>query len=192
MLNPLLTAALFIFLSEVVDKTQLVILALGLATRKPVQVFLGALSAHALMDAFAIIIGAKLGTVLPLDIVAFVIGVLFILLGLVTLIKAFREPMTAARPKKGPAFFTAFLLILVSEFGDKTQITAGLLGAAYGRFALVFAGTMLALALAIGLNVFLGRLVAKRIPRKAVNIATGILFVLFGFLSFRILLLPMT
>lgn len=187
MVNPFLTAAVLIFLSEVVDKTQLVILALGLATKKPVQVFFGALSAHALMDALAIIIGAKLGTVLPLGIVAFAIGVLFILFGLVTLIKAFREPGKAGRPKKGPAFLAAFALILASEFGDKTQIAAGLLGAAYGRFALVFAGTMLALALTIGLNVFLGRLVAKKLPRKAVHVLTGVLFIIFGLLSLRTL-----
>lgn len=44
----------------------------------------------------------------------------------------------------------------------------------------IFIGTVLALALAIGLNVFVGSKIAEKLPRKTIMIATAVLFILFG------------
>ncbi|MBI5398440.1 TMEM165/GDT1 family protein, partial [Candidatus Woesearchaeota archaeon] len=74
----------------------------------------------------------------------------------------------------------SFLTVLVSEFGDKTQIASGLLAAKYLAPVPIFIGFVLALAVAIGFNVFVGSKIAGRIPRKTIKIITAILFILFG------------
>jgi putative Ca2+/H+ antiporter (TMEM165/GDT1 family) len=63
-----------------------------------------------------------------------------------------------------------------------------MLEAFWTAVVLIFLGTMAALA--IGLNVSVGRLLMKRLPRKAVFAVAGALFIVFGLLHLRILLLP--
>jgi putative Ca2+/H+ antiporter (TMEM165/GDT1 family) len=75
---------------------------------------------------------------------------------------------------------TSFLTVLLSEFGDKTQIASGLLAAKYQLQLAVFIGTISALAISIGLNVFIGSRVAARLPRKSIKTISSILFILFG------------
>jgi len=76
-----------------------------------------------------------------------------------------------------------FLTVLLSEFGDKTQIASGLLAAKYLVPITIFIGFVLALAIVIGLNVFVGSKVAERIPRRTIKIITAVLFLLFGILT---------
>lgn len=80
--EPFLIAFILALVSEVADKTQLVILGLALKYKSPFRVFSGALFAHALMDGFAIVLGAFFGFSLSSAIIKNIVGILFIILGI--------------------------------------------------------------------------------------------------------------
>ncbi|MEM4230384.1 MAG: TMEM165/GDT1 family protein [Candidatus Pacearchaeota archaeon] len=76
-----------------------------------------------------------------------------------------------------------FLTVFLSEFGDKTQITSGLLTAKYQSPILVLVGLISALAAVIAIYVLIGTKLAEKIPSKAINAVTSVLFILFGLFS---------
>jgi putative Ca2+/H+ antiporter (TMEM165/GDT1 family) len=185
MVQPILIAFVLALISEIADKTQLVILGLALKYKSPVKVFSGALLAHAIMDGIAIFIGAVLGFSINAVFIKYVVSALFIFLGVRTLIRLYSKPNK--KEKEAPAsknpFIASFLLVFISEFGDKSQIAAGLLAAKYLVPVPIFIGFVLALAAAIGFNVFIGSKIAERLPRRTIKLVTGILFMLFGVVS---------
>ncbi|MBI4738160.1 TMEM165/GDT1 family protein [Candidatus Woesearchaeota archaeon] len=182
MIEPFTAALLLAFVSEIADKTQLVILALAIHTKRPFSIFFGALTAHAVMDTLAIIAGALLGTSLAPQTVKWIVGPLFIIGGIWILVK-FRfkkqKRKEASFLGKQP-FAIAFLTVAASEFGDKTQIASGLLAAKYGTMVPVLLGFVIGLAVVIGLNVFVGSKLAENIPRKTIKVISATLFILFG------------
>ena len=190
MLEPLVAAFVLAFISEIADKTQLVILGLALKFRSPFKVFAGALLAHAFMDGAAIILGTFFGFSLSSSLIRKVIGVVFILLGGWGLAKLYfrrqdeRGSVQKERNALGAtALASSFLTVMLSEFGDKTQIASGLLAAKYLMPLSIFIGFVLALSIAIGLNVFVGSRIAKRLPRKTIKMVAASLFILFGVFS---------
>src|SRR3989338_4680331 len=185
MLDAFIAAFLATFLSEVADKTQLVLAGLAVRYRSPLQIFLGALLAHSFMDVLAIVAGSFFGFEFPKKEVSLVVGTLFIVLGIWKWVGAYKKKSDKEeKTKAGSPFIVAFLLIAVSEFGDKTQIAAALLAAQYLAPLTILAGVVLALILAIGLNVFLLGKLAQKLPRKTMQMLTAALFILFGILSF--------
>ncbi|MBI2658889.1 TMEM165/GDT1 family protein [Candidatus Woesearchaeota archaeon] len=185
MLDAFFIALFFTFISEIADKTQLVILGLALKYKAAMQVFLGALIAHSFMDGIAILLGYFFGFQIQSNLVKILIGIAFILLGIYSLLKPYIKKHQKEKKKiegKLP-FAVAFLTVLLSEFGDKTQISSGLLAAKYLLPWHIFIGAFFALALAIGLNVFIGAKIAKKIPAKKIKIAASVLFILFGMIS---------
>ena len=188
MLNAFFVALFFTFISEIADKTQLVIFGLALKYRASFQVFLGALIAHSFMDEIAIALGYFFGFKFETDVIKAFIGFGFIVLGIYGLLKPYIKK--AKKEKKEIQsripFTVSFLTVLVSEFGDKTQISSGLLAAKYLLPLHIFIGAFSALVLAIGLNVFIGARIAKRLPVKTIKIATNVLFILFGVISLLI------
>lgn len=172
-------------LSEIADKTQLVILGLALRYHAPWKVFYGALGAHALMDGIAIALGAWFGFFLPANIIKIFIAALFIALGLWEFYKIYARKTKHEKKEvlsKAP-LAASFLVVMASELGDKTQIASGLLSAKYLEPAAIFIGAVLALGLVIGLNVLIGKKIAEKIPRKTLKTAVAALFMLFGLLT---------
>lgn len=182
MIEPFMAAFSLALISEIADKTQLVILGLALKYKSPFKVFSGALLAHASMDGIAIMFGTFFGFSVPVELIKMVTGVTFISLGLWTIFKIYLRK--SGKSEKGVygknPFKTTFFMVLLGEFGDKTQIAAGLLAAKYLAPLPVLAGFVLALAAAIGVNVFAGRKIAEKMPRKTIKLVTAALFISFG------------
>lgn len=188
MLNAFFVALFFTFISEIADKTQLVILSIALKYKASLQVFLGALLAHSFMDGIAIALGHFFGFKLPTNAIKAIIGIGFIVLGIYGLLKPYIKKVKKAKKEKKELqskipFAVSFLTVLVSEFGDKTQISSGLLAAKYLLPWHIFIGAFSALVFAIGLNVFIGAKIAERLPAKTIKTATNVLFILFGIIS---------
>ncbi len=182
MIEPFFIAFLFAFLSEIADKTQLVILGLALEFRSFFKVFSGAFLAHVLMDGIAIFAASFFVFSIPSLWVKMIVGILFVLLGLWNLVQYFRKKTKKEKQAtqfKNP-FVSSFLLVLVSEFGDKTQISSGLLAATYLAPLSIFAGFALAIALVIFINLFIGSKIAKVLPVHLIKIATALFLILFG------------
>ena len=179
-LEPLLSSFILLFLAEIGDKTQLLLLGLATRFRSGWGVFFGALAAEAVMDGLAIYVGDKLGAWVPLALVKQVGGLAFIGLGLWVLGNYRKEEAESRVFSSRNAFFAAFGTILLSEFGDKSQITAGLLALQWHHPFEVFLGVLFGLGLASAISIFLGRKLAERLPKPLISRVSGALFVLFG------------
>ncbi len=172
-----------IFLAELGDKTQLT--ALALAARYPwKKVFLGLALAFALLNLAAVFIGKLLFTFVPLFWIKLASGGLFIFFGLAALWAegdAGPEEGTPARGAgmRGP-FLTAFLLILLAELGDKTQLVTASLAARHDAPFAVFSGATLALWSVSLLGMFFGRQLTRLIPPPYIRKGAGWLFLAFG------------
>ncbi len=188
MLDAFLTSLFILFLSEIADKTQLVIFALAVKFRNPWHVFAGALTAHAFIDGIAILLGTYTAIALPANAISLVVGISFIILGVRGFVKMYytkkiQKKKAAEIEVPYSAMLTSFLVIAASEMGDKSQLASGILAASFKDPFFVFLGTIFALSLAIGINIFVGRKVSKVLPVKMIKIVTSLLFIAFGIAS---------
>lgn len=182
-LTPFLLAIFFSIMGEIADKTQLVILGFALKYKSPFKVFLGGLLGHAAMDGIAILVGTFAAFNFQAAWLKYVVGLLFIVLGIYGFYKIYRTKKKEKEEKQimhQSPFLTTFLTVIATEIGDKTQIASGLLAAEYKVPIPIFIGVTIGLALTIGLNVFIGSKLAEKLPRKAIKITTNIIFILFG------------
>ena len=184
-IEPFLAALIFSLLGEIADKTQFLVLGLAMKYKAPFRVFLGAIGGHILIDAIAVLVGVIFGFVFSSNIIKIIVAILFIALGLWTLYKVFFKKKKKIKGKEKEflsksAFLATFLMIILGEFGDKTQIAAGLLGAKYLQPIPIIIGMAIGLAIATGFTIIVGTKIAEKVPRKTLKIITGILFVLYG------------
>jgi Ca2+/H+ antiporter, TMEM165/GDT1 family len=156
-----------IFLSELPDKTALASLILG-SRYRPGYVFAGVAAAFAVHVGLAIAAGSLL-TLLPHRPLEIVVGVLFAL-GAVLLLRGrhAKDDEHVALHGKEPGFWrvawTGFVVILVAEFGDLTQIATATLAARYHDPLSVGIGAVLALWAVAAVAIAGGRGLLKVIP----------------------------
>ena len=172
-----------IFLAELPDKTALASLVLGTRYR-PLHVFAGAAAAFVVHVSLAVALGSLL-TLLPHRILQAVVGALF-LLGAVLLLRGRHgeedENLAIAKGRR-PTFLrvasTSFLVILVAEFGDLTQLVTANLAAKYHDPLTVGLGAVLGLWAVAALAIAGGRSLLKVIPISVITrVAAGIMAVL--------------
>ncbi len=168
-----------VFLAELGDKTQLVILGLA-ARRRAGPVVAGALAAYAFTQALSVAAGGALGAVLPERAVAIGAGLLF--LGFAVWTARGREEAGAETlARAGPAALSAALAVTVAELGDKTMLATAALAARQDPIPTWLGGTT-GIALAGLAAVAAGRLLGARLPERAVRMASAGLFAAFGLL----------
>lgn len=179
-IETLFTSAGMIFLTELGDKTMLTALCLSAQYRRPYHVFLATMLALITTTVIAVVIGVILATTLPVDLIIYLSGTLFIGLGIYTLVKNdFDESDNCDNPG---TLFGIFSLILVSELGDKSQITTLALVVQSAFPIMVLVGAIIGFLIVNGIAVLLGDRLATKIPLKTVKRVAGIVFILFGIL----------
>ncbi|MCZ4125317.1 TMEM165/GDT1 family protein [Streptomyces sp. H39-S7] len=169
-----------VFLAELPDKTALAGLMLGTRYRAS-YVFCGVAAAFVVHVGLAIAAGSVL-TLLPHRWVQGVVGLLF-LAGAAMLLFQKDDGEEDVREPADQSFWkvagTGFMLILVAEFGDLTQIMTANLAARYDDPVAVGVGAVLALWSVAGLGIFGGRLLMKRVPLALITkIAAAVMVVL--------------
>jgi putative Ca2+/H+ antiporter (TMEM165/GDT1 family) len=175
-----LTSTALVLLMELGDKTMLTTMCLSAQYRRPGLVLLATMIALATSSLIAVIVGYILSTTLPFGIITYVSGVLFIGLGIYTLARANSEvPDTCDNPG---TLFGMFSLVLLSELGDKSQITILALAAQSSFVIMVFIGSIIGFLIVNALGAIAGDRVAERIPLKIVKRVVGLVFILFGVL----------
>ncbi len=162
-----MTAVVFgvVFLAELPDKTALAGLVLGTRYRAS-YVFAGVAAAFALHVALAVAAGSVL-TLLPHRIVQALTGVLFLGGAAVLLMKKDEDEDEIRKPENQSFWKVAgagFMLILVAEFGDLTQIMTANLAARYDDPLSVGLGAVLALWAVAGIGIVGGKALMKRVP----------------------------
>ncbi len=184
-LVPFASALGLIALLELGDKTQLV--TISLATRHPWRpVLTGAVVGLVAATAFGAAVGGILAAALGAWLTYIKIGggVLFILIGVWTVVQALRrhfqeEPEEAVKEKRNP-FATAASFNFLAEFGDKTQIAVIILAATYDAPISVFFGGSAGLAVIALSSVVIGAGLARVLSEKWLRLISTILFVVAG------------
>lgn len=179
----ILTVFGIVFLAELPDKTALASLVLGTRYR-PLHVFVGTAAAFLVHVALAIAAGSLL-TLLPGRVLHAVVGALF-LMGAILLVRGRHEQEEEDLQLRGdkPATFRrvavmSFVVILVAEFGDLTQIVTANLAAKYHDPISVGIGATLGLWAVAGLAIVGGRGLLKVVPITLVTrVAAAIMGVL--------------
>lgn len=174
----LLTTFSLIALAEFGDKTQLAVIALS-ARYDRVKVFTGVILAFALVTGLGVLVGDVLFTFVPPYVIRILAGLLFLAFGILMLSSKESCETEEAASTVNP-LFSAFSMIALAEFGDKTQISAITLVAKYNSPHLVFAGALLALGLISLIGIFLGKKLCEVVPLSKIKLGAGALFILFG------------
>ncbi|MER7177432.1 TMEM165/GDT1 family protein [Streptomyces mesophilus] len=174
-----------VFLAELPDKTALAGLVLGTRYRAS-YVFAGVAAAFAVHVTLAIAAGSVL-TLLPNRLVQAITGVLF-LAGAVMLLMKKDESEEEVRKPEDQSFWkvsgAGFMLILVAEFGDLTQIMTANLAAKYDDPLSVGLGAVLALWSVAAIGIVGGKALLKRVPLALITKIAAIAMLALACFSF--------
>ncbi|MFD4835072.1 TMEM165/GDT1 family protein [Streptomyces sp. SID4919] len=183
MISISVTALVFgvVFLAELPDKTALAGLVLGTRYRAS-YVFAGVAAAFAVHVTLAVAAGSVL-TLLPGRLLSAITGVLFLGGAAVLFLKKsdgdeeIRQPADQSFWKVSGA---GFMLILIAEFGDLTQIMTANLAARYDDPLSVGLGAVLALWTVAGLGIVGGKALMKRVPLTLITRIAALLMLGLG------------
>ncbi|MGV9603794.1 TMEM165/GDT1 family protein [Streptomyces sp. NPDC003631] len=170
-----------VFLAELPDKTALAGLVLGTRYRAS-YVFAGVAAAFLLHVVLAVAAGSLL-TLLPQQIVHGITGLLFLGGAAVLLLKKDDGDEEIRRPGNQSFWKVStagFMLILIAEFGDLTQIMTANLAARYDDPLSVGLGAVLALWAVAGLGIVGGKALMKRVPLKLITKIAALLMLVLG------------
>ncbi|MEV6582447.1 TMEM165/GDT1 family protein [Streptomyces sp. NPDC051582] len=166
-----------VFLAELPDKTALAGLMLGTRYRAS-YVFVGVAAAFAVHVTLAIAAGSVL-TLLPHRLVQAFVGVLFLAGAAMLLLKKSdgdEEVKAPADQSFWKVSGAGFMLILVAEFGDLTQIMTANLAARYDNPLSVGLGAVLALWAVAGIGILGGKTLMKYVPLRLITkVAAGVM-----------------
>ncbi|MGA7419336.1 MAG: TMEM165/GDT1 family protein [Acidimicrobiales bacterium] len=185
------TVFALIVVAELPDKTMIATLIMG-SRYRPVLVWIGATMAFVLHAAAAVAIGRVLA-LLPHRWVEGVTATLFAAGAVYLLVvpeKDEEERGAQEVADASPRFRVvgmAFLVILVGEFGDLTQILTANLAAKYQSPVSVFVGAALGLTTVSALSAFAGRALTAVLPLAVIRKVGGV--VLAGFAVYSLVTL---
>jgi len=170
-----------IALTEIGDKSQLVCMTLA-ARHRPWPVLSDAVIAFAFLNLLAMLFDAGVAAWIPAHITAAIVAVLFAVFGIHTLRAGDDDSEDVKERGRHGILLTTLALILVAEFGDKTQIAVAGLASTLPALP-VWAGATLALATVSGLGVWAGSTLLKRFPTHWMHRIGGAIFLLFSLLA---------
>ena len=164
--------------AEIGDKTQLLAIVLAARFRAPVTVILGILAATIFNHTLAALLGTYIGEWLGENL-SWILGISFAAMGLWTLLPDKLDGKPNVTPKWGTFGATAVSFFLV-EMGDKTQLATMALAARFDSVITVAIGTTLGMMIADVPAVYLGEVVANRLPLKLMRSIAAAIFLLLG------------
>jgi len=169
-------------LAEMGDKTQLLVLILAARFRRPIPIMLGILVATLANHALAGALGAWITSVVSGDVLRWILGASFIVMGGWMLVPDNLEADADERPRLG-VFGTTLIAFFLAEMGDKTQIATVALAAKYASFYWVVLGTTLGMMIANAPAVLVGDKFAEKLPLKLIHGVAAAVFVVLGVLA---------
>lgn len=185
---PILIAFFLVFVSELGDKTQL--LTLSFASKLNFStILLGVALGSFFSHGVAIIFGSFLGNIENLffqNFLKIITYISFIIFGIITIKSKKSQEKTAKSNIKLTAFkyilFIAFS-IAVGELGDKTFLSSIGLGIQYPNFKVsLIIGAILGMIVSDSIAIAFGKILSKKIPDNIINLCSGLLFIIFGFI----------
>jgi putative Ca2+/H+ antiporter (TMEM165/GDT1 family) len=179
----LILSFFMVALAELGDKTQLTVLTLSVRY-KASSIFTGASSAYFLLTILAVSVGTVLYKIIPSFYITVISALLFVVFGVFILVKSADEELEAVKGQKG-GFLTAFSLIFITEFGDKTQLITIALAAKYKAPVEVFTGALFGLSAISLLSVTAGKTILRFVKNVSlIHQLAGVVFVILGLFTF--------
>lgn len=192
-----LTTLGLVFVAELADKTQLVVVTQVCTHRRPWAVFAGATLGLTLVTALGAVGGQALRQLVPQDVLHAVATGAFVVMGVLmarTALRSKREQWSveACRDPGGQAvacedgcwswrvFGSTLGLLFVAELGDKTQLSVLSLAGQYRSAWTVFLGGALALTAVTALGVLGGEALCRHVPERTMLWVSATAFIVIG------------
>ena len=195
-LYAILISFIIVFVSELGDKTQLLMLSFS-KKAKCFPILIGVAIGSFFSHGLAILFGSSLTFFennLLQDILEMFTYISFILIGIISFIPK-KEVLTMENTKKEGIFvkisnlklnysFLIALYIIVGEIGDKTFLSSIGLGIQYPNYKipLIF-GAILGMVLSDSIALFFGKFLNSHLSEDKMKKLSGILFIIFGVLG---------
>lgn len=168
-----------IFLAEFGDKTQLALVAISRPGQR-MRIWLGASIGFLALSAVAVSVGTAVSHWLNLWMMALISGAVFLFFGVRSLQTSGEKTET---PLATRGMWAALGLVMLTELGDKSQLSTATLAATGGSPAAYGLGAAAALSLNAGLAVLAGTWISTRLPKRLLAQLVGALFIVLGLAS---------
>lgn len=183
MIEHFLIPFFLMFAMEFADKTQLLLLSLSSKIQSKIQIIVGAFFGFLLADGLLVYFGDYISTILPLEIVQAISGVIFIGFGVHGFLEEDEEENETDKSLvKKTSIYTTTLVVFLAEIGDKSQLGALVLGTSYNPH-LAFLGIMLSLMTLSILTIFFGSILLKYIDKNKIQRLANIAFIVVGLMT---------
>lgn len=195
LLYPFFISFFLVFISELGDKTQLLVLSFSNKVKSASILFgvaLGSFFSHGV----AILFGSSIGVLKNEffhNILEIVTCFTFLLFGIFSFLPKKDEKTSSKKEsfiKKlsslgiGYVFIIA-VSIIIGEFGDKTFLASLGLGISYPNYKLsLILGAILGMVLSNSIAIVFGKVLNKYVSESAMQKLSGVLFVIFGIVGF--------
>lgn len=191
---PIFISFILVFISELGDKTQLLVLSFSSKTKTKnilIGVAIGSLFSHGIAIAFGSTLGILNNPHIQ-EIIKFITYITFILLGIFSFISIGKTENDDSNKfidkiinlKLNYTLIIAFSII-IGELGDKTFLASIGLGIQYPAYKIsLILGAILGMVISDLLAISFGKILLSKISDKKIKILSGILFILFGLLGF--------
>ena len=178
MLHEFIKTFLLIFVAEMGDKTQILLMTCA-ARYSVIQVLVGIIAGVALNHGLAIIIGTYISNIIDLNLLQIFAGFIFVVFGLLALRSEIEENKNTKMLKCGPILAVA-ITFFVGELGDKTQLTAMTIAMESDYPFFVLMGSIAGMIVVGCVGIIIGTALTKRIPSYIIKIISGLIFIVFG------------
>ena len=192
---PMLIAFFMIFVSELGDKTQILVMSFS-GKQKIATILLGVALGTFFSHGLAILFGSYIGAINNENIkfiLNFVTNIIFIIFGLIFLFNKEKEEnnenRTGLLSKLSNIKLNYILIIAISiavgELGDKTFLAAIGLGIQYAKYKIsLVIGAIMGMVISDLLAIILGKIISKKIPEELMKKISGVMFIIFGLFEF--------
>lgn len=170
-----------VFLAELGDKTQLLVMAF--AAKFPwQQVLIGMTLGIFIVHALAVGVGSFVGSLIDPAVMEVVASLMFLAFGVWTLRSGDEEDEEAGPGRYGPVL-TVMMTFIVGEMGDKTQFAAMTMAAQYDSWPMVLLGAVVGMVLADSLGILAGAFLHRKLPARKMRYLSAGIFLFFGVLG---------
>ena len=166
-----------VFLAEIGDKSQLLVLSLAGRFRR-LPVLLGVSTAVLLIQGLSVVAGSFIADRVPKRPVEIVAGLLFLGFAAWSL-RSSDETAHEVAPSQRSAYLTSAVAFLAAEFGDKTMLATAALAARGDRLG-TWVGSSAAMIASAAIAVLVGGALARRIKPQVLRYAAAAAFVIVG------------
>ena len=199
-LYPFMISFIFIFLSELGDKTQILVLSFS-TKNKTSRILIGVALGTLLSHGIAILFGSRLGIIgndiflYYLKLLTYFTFIFFGIWGFVKLFKSSEKNLKLQKANKGTilkfinklfksCIFIVACSIAIGELGDKTFLASIALGVQYPiyRFSLI-CGSICGMVASNSIAIFFGKLLSTKISSSIIEILSNIIFIVFGIIG---------